>query len=251
MQGCLKRVFPFSLMLCVLILTGGTVRAAIPAPMNSTILAPSREIPFTLSDLRPFTLIIDQAYRTDMINGSDLSGGYRSHWFSPTPYGLHLASMTRHPEPWRHVKPATMLRLNTPLLLTARAFHMEARLRIGKSPDHVNLDIARFRSGAAHTPMALFAQGDTLRFRHCMSKKKCKVIVAGTMAKDREARIIIDVRPGHAMDVTVNGTHSFIPLTSEEAGQKLYVETGIGSDNDLYAVYAPESAELLSLTIKA
>lgn len=223
--------------------------ASLPS-QHDRISAPSGEATYTLTDLRPFSLVIDQAYRTDIITEDVLARGYHSNWFARTMSGYHFASITRHPEPWRCIKPAAMLRLDKPVLLSAQPFHMEARLRVGAAPDHVNLDIARFRADATHTPLALFTQRDTIRLRHCLTRKKCEVIVVGTLAQGREAHIIMDTRPGGNLNVRVNGTPNIIPLSSFNSGQKLFFETGIGSDNDVNEDYAPENAELLSLTIR-
>ncbi|XAO71261.1 MAG: hypothetical protein AAYR33_09940 [Acetobacteraceae bacterium] len=145
--------------------------ATLPS-QHDMVLASTGEATYTLTDLRPFPLVIDHAYRTDIITGDALARGYHSNWFARTMSGFHLASMMRHPEPWRRVKPAAMLRLNKPILLSAQSFHMEARLLVGKAPDRVNLDIARFRADATLTPLALFVQGDTIRLRHCLTRKK-------------------------------------------------------------------------------
>ncbi|XAO71260.1 MAG: hypothetical protein AAYR33_09935 [Acetobacteraceae bacterium] len=61
----------------------------------------------------------------------------------------------------------------------------------------------------------------------------------------------MDARPGGALNVRVNGTPNVIPLSSFKSGQQLFFETGIESDNDVNEEYAPESAELLSLTIRS
>lgn len=238
-------VLGLAVMLCA------RAEASTPPSQHDMVLAPAGEATYTLTDLRPFSLVIDQAYRTEIISGDALARGYHSNWFARTMSGYHLASVTRHPEPWRRVKPAAMLRLDKPVLLSAQSFHMEARLRVGAAPDHVNLDIARFRADATHTPLAIFTQGDTIRLRHCLTRKKCKVIVVGTLAQGREAHIIMDARSGGDLNVRVNGTPNIIPLSSFNSGQKLFFETGIGSDNDVNEDYAPEKVELLSLTIRS
>lgn len=223
--------------------------ATLPS-QHDIVLVPIAEATYTLTDLRPFSLVIDQAYRTDIITGDVLARGYHNNWFARTMSGYRFASMTRHPEPWRRIKPAAMLRLDKPVLLSAQPFHMEARLRVGEAPDHVNLDIARFRADATHAPLVLFTQGDTIRLRHCLTRKQCKVIVVGTLVQGREAHIIMDTHPGGNLNVRVNGTPNSIPLSSFNSGQKLFFETGIGSDNDVNEDYALENAELLSLTIR-
>lgn len=249
MRGRLALSSHFGAMLGLATVLCARAGAATLPSQHNMVLAPTGETTCTLTDLRPFSLVIDQAYRTDIIPGDALARGYHSNWFARTMSGFHLASMTRHPEPWRRVKPAAMLRLDKPVLLSAQSFRMEMRLLVGKAPDHVNLDIARFRTNATHTPLALFVQGDTVRLRHCLTRKKCKTIIAGTLAQGREAHIIMDARPGGALNVRVNGTPNVIPLSSFKSGQQLFFETGVGSDNDVNEDYAPESAELLSLTI--
>ncbi len=196
--------------------------ATLPS-QHDMVLAPTGEATYTLTDLRPFSLVIDHTYRTDIITGDALARGYHSNWFARTMSGFHLAGMTRHPEPWRRVKPAAMLRLDKPILLSAQSFKVEARLLVGKAPDRVNLDIARFRADATHTPLALFVQGDTIRLHHCLTRKKCKTIIAGTLAQGREAHIIMDARPGGALNVRVNGTPNVIPLSSFKSGSNSFL----------------------------
>lgn len=216
-------------------------------PSGGSIVTPRQ---FSLNMLQSFTLVIDQAHRTDTIEGKVLAKGYRSNWFYRTADGLHLASVTRHPDPWRRVKPATMLRLNAPVKLDMPGFEIHETLRVGVAPKHVNLDITRFRSSTDHAPLTLLTHGDTIELKSCQSGTACQSTVVGAMTMNRAIRIDMSLGVGPRLNLTVNGTQSVIPITEKTAQETLFFESGIGSDNDVYSSYANEDVTMENLSIK-